>query len=246
MPYTTTWDSAFEASPANTANISEGDDRIRELKVSVRERMAKDHYMDTAGTDADHGEHQKITFNSQIVKPTNVANKGFLYIKDVSAKVELFWEDEDGNEVQLSAAGSLNAFPSGTKMVFYQDTAPAGWTLDTTLNDKLLFITKGSGAGGQTGGGVHSTGSWTITGMNADSHVLTTAEIPPHIHSMTIGFRWGGFSVEYPGIYDTGGTGSSIGYTNSSGGSGGGHTHTCTHTPGWRPAAYCAIIASKN
>ena len=109
MAYTTTWDAANEASPANTDVVSSGDDKIRELKVSIRERIAKDHYMDIAGTDADHGEHQKITFQSQIAKPTNVANKGFLYIKDVAAKAELHWEDEDGNELALTSAGTIPA-----------------------------------------------------------------------------------------------------------------------------------------
>lgn len=52
-------------------------------------------------------------------------------------------------------------FASGTKLVFYQDAAPTGWTLLNTLDDKILYITKGSVAGGQTGGGEHSSGTWT-------------------------------------------------------------------------------------
>jgi len=130
-------------------------------------------------------------------------------------------------------------------MVFYQDTAPTGWTIQNTLDDKVLFVTKGSAAGGQTGGGAHSTGTWTISGIAADSHTLTTAEIPAHAHAMTIGFRWGGSTVTWPGIYDSGGTGTTTGTTSTDGGSGGGHVHTCTHTAGWRPAAYCVIICAK-
>lgn len=107
MAYTRTWDAANEAAPGATDLVSGGDDAIRNLKTDIRERMAKDHYMDIAGTDADHGEHSKITFHGPQVKPAAVENKGFLYTKDVGAKVELFWEDEDGNEIQLTSAGVL-------------------------------------------------------------------------------------------------------------------------------------------
>jgi hypothetical protein len=109
MTYTRTWDAANEAAPGATDLVSGGDDAIRNLKTDIRERIAKDHYMDIAGTDADHGEHQKITFQSQIAKPAAVANKGFLYIKDVSAKAELHWEDEDGHELALTSAGAVVA-----------------------------------------------------------------------------------------------------------------------------------------
>ena len=109
MAHTNTWNAAAEASPAATDLQSEGDDQIRKLRLDVRERIAKDHYMDIAGTDADHGEHQKITFQSQIAKPAAVANKMFMYTKDVSSKVELFIEDEDGDEMQLTSGGVIIA-----------------------------------------------------------------------------------------------------------------------------------------
>jgi len=105
MAYSETWDAAYEAVPAGTENVSDGDDRIRAFKGSIRERIEKDHYMAIAGTDADHGEHKRITFHEPIAKPTAVANKGFLYGKDVGAKIELHFEDEDGDEVQLTSAG---------------------------------------------------------------------------------------------------------------------------------------------
>jgi len=79
--------------------------------------------------------------------------------------------------VDKATEGGLVA---GVKMIFYADTAPTGWTLLNTLDDKLLYITKGSSAGGQTGGGVHSTGSWTISGLTVDSHTHTG---PSHTHT---------------------------------------------------------------
>jgi hypothetical protein len=128
---------------------------------------------------------------------------------------------------------SLSLFPAGTKMVFYQDTAPTGWTIENTLDDKLLFITKGSAAGGQKGGGAHSTGTWT-----QPSHTLTEAEIPSHRHALmnstnTHDEMWGAGQAG-----DNAGSPQYSGYT----GGGGAHYHGTT----WRPAAYCAIIASKD
>lgn len=109
MAYTNTWDSSNEASPADSDPVSEGAEKIRDLKKDVRERVAKDHYMDIAGTDADHGEHSKVTFQAPIATPSNVANKGFLYGKDVGGKIELHFLDEDGNEIQLTSGGIINS-----------------------------------------------------------------------------------------------------------------------------------------
>jgi hypothetical protein len=106
MAYTRTWDAAYEAYPAATDLVSEGDDRIRNFKTDTRERFAKDHYFDIAGTDADHGEHSKVTLRTGAA-PTQAADKGILYAKDVSAKAELFYRDEDGDEVQLTSGGKI-------------------------------------------------------------------------------------------------------------------------------------------
>ena len=111
MAHTDTWNAAFEAAPAATDDLGDGDDVIRQLKLAIRERFALDHYMDVAGTDADHGQHSKVTFQAPIAKPTAVANKGFVYGKDVSDKIELFWLDEDDHEVQLTSVGAISGSP---------------------------------------------------------------------------------------------------------------------------------------
>lgn len=49
--------------------------------------------------------------------------------------------------------------PSGTKMVFVQATAPAGWTQDKSQNDRVLRVVSGNGGG--IGGG------WTISGLSS-------------------------------------------------------------------------------
>ena len=84
-------------------------------------------------------------------------------------------------------------FPSGTALLFYQASAPTGWTKSTSHDDKALRVVSGSG-GGSGGSTAFSTvmasrtpgGSVTMT--NA-SFTLTTSEIPSHTHQdrITIG-----------------------------------------------------------
>lgn len=80
----------------------------------------------------------------------------------------------------------IDYIPSATKMIFYQDTAPVGWTLDDTLDDKLIYITKGSAAGGEIGGAVNTSGTWSISGLTVGSHVHTYSDLPQHNHDITV------------------------------------------------------------
>jgi hypothetical protein len=176
MAYTRTWDSSYEALPPDTGeSASAGAGRIRDFKTDIRERMAKDHYMSIAGTDADHGEHVKVTLRTGSA-PTQATDKVIIYGKDVSSKCELFAIDEDGDEVQITNAGRIaDGFPPSTPILMYRDTAPTGWTIDDTVDDKSVMVTKGSAASGETGGGAHSTGTWT-----QPSHTHTG---PSHTHT---------------------------------------------------------------
>ena len=127
-------------------------------------------------------------------------------------------------------SNAIDAFPSGTKMLFQQTAAPTGWTKDTTHNDKALRITNGSvGTGGsvafETAFASH-TPAGTVTVTIAD-HPLILSEIPPHSHNISVAGT------------ATGSTESRIAFSNraetdtiataSAGGSGGaaaGHGHT--------------------
>ncbi len=238
MPFTYTWDATFESKPDDNNYGYEVDNYIRALYVAIRERMEVDHIWKIGATD---GGHNKVSLAYQATKPTAVAGYGYLYTKDAGAGViELWYEDEAGNETQITQTGSLaSAFVAGVKAIFYQDTAPLGWTIQNTLDDKLLFITKGSTAGGQTGGGVHSTGTWALSGLNTGSHVLTTAEMPAHTHNSYAG---GSVVIQTDAATQVAAYASTA---TSSTGNGGGHTHTIAGADTWRPAAYCAIIAAK-
>lgn len=70
----------------------------------------------------------------------------------------------------------LDRFASGTKMVFFQASAPTYWTKDTTHNDKMLRVVSGSGGG--NGG---SASPITHTHTTGDKN-LTIAQLAAHSH----------------------------------------------------------------
>jgi len=57
-------------------------------------------------------------------------------------------------------------FPSGTCMLFYNETAPPGWSIksDGITNGNLVYIDN------QNGGTQKSGGTWTISGLSGGSH----------------------------------------------------------------------------
>ena len=126
--FTDTWDSSFESDPSDTDQASAGAGDMRQTRVAVKERLEVDHSM--AG-DADDGSHKKITFVDPLAAdPSTVADQGFLYTKNVSTVVELFWKDESGNVTQLTTLGKLKgATLVGEIRVYCATTAPTGWLL---------------------------------------------------------------------------------------------------------------------
>lgn len=107
----TTFNETYDtATPAGTDDPSEADDRMRETKAAVQERLAVDHKFSLTGTEvsaADSGEHTKITFNATIADPTQVAGKAHLYMKDD----ELVYQDDTNAALPITNGGG---FAGGT------------------------------------------------------------------------------------------------------------------------------------
>ena len=79
----------------------------------------------------------------------------------------------------LGVRGMLRAMlPTGTRMVFYQPSAPTGWTKVVSVNDRVLRVV--SGAGGSTGG------NWQISGVTIGGTTLTVNQMPAHTHSFRV------------------------------------------------------------
>jgi len=148
---------------------------------------------------------------------------------------------------------------SGTKMLFYADTAPVGWSLrvqdddGTAVDNTMAFITKGSGAGGQKGGDYHTTSTWTEPNHTHTSLgcTLTIAQIAAHGHELLRAAMYDGTDSN-----DRGGGVTPHGTATTSANvsiivEGGGGAHTSTYIAGgtqatWRPAAYTCIICEKD
>ena len=159
--------------------------------------------------------------------------------------------------------GEWASMPSGTQAVFFQATAPPGWTQNTSVNDQVLRVVSGSGGG--TGG------SWdNSTGLSVGSH----SHYFDHQHDLPLGGGAGGngFSQTEDQNYPFGSgqsiyTGNAWSAENNGGGktyvsqrssyitvnaSGIGGPNTGNTQPGissnssWRPAYINVIVCSKN
>lgn len=105
MAHTRNWNTAYEAIPPNTQAAQEGAERIRDLKTDVRERLDLDHIMDEDTTN--DGRHRWVALVEQAGDPSNLADKGFLYTKEVDSLTELFYEDDAGTVFQITDNGKL-------------------------------------------------------------------------------------------------------------------------------------------
>lgn len=150
---------------------------------------------------------------------------------------EGFYEYTSGGLwVPLSDSAVVSPIPSGTVMLFYQASAPTGWTKITSQNDKALRVV--SGSGGVAGGtnAFSTVMAQTVVG----GHALSLAEIPSHTHSVGSGLQSNSSS---PGTTFTAGTQGWAGaQTSGSAGSGNSHNHTITMDIQYIDL----ILASKN
>jgi hypothetical protein len=147
---------------------------------------------------------------------------------------------------------NFSVYPSGTKMVYAQATAPPYWTQDVSANDRMLRVVSGSG------GGVG--GDWPITGLTVGGTALTVAQMPSHGHPWTQKFNidnptandYSGALLTHRGTNQTtfqawnGVSDDNLGH--AIGGSGGGqaHSHGISSSGSWRPAYTDVILAIKD
>ncbi len=145
---TTNWD---KTKPAGSDKIRLSDDMLRDNFAALEDAIGRDHeFPGNEGSDA--GQHNVITLIDQGADEA-APDAGLIKI----------WNNGDALKFRVpsGAVRMFDAIPSGEIILFEKDTTVAGYTLQTDVDDRLCFISKGSAAGGQTGGGNHSSGTWT-------------------------------------------------------------------------------------
>jgi hypothetical protein len=119
-------------------------------------------------------------------------------------------------------------------MLFYQASAPTGWTQVTTVDDRALRVVGGAGAGT---GGTYSFSGYFSGSFSVGSTAITEAQMPSHTHGVNDpshrheyasgGVAGGGYNVLSNGngsnaVTEYAYTGISIQYT----GANNGHSHS--------------------
>lgn len=191
------------------------------------------------------------------IKTDYAANTWGVYVYDGAADILIGTINTSTDAYQAADADKLDGqhgayyddTPNGTKALFYQASAPTGWTQDTSVNDRMLRVVSGSGGG--TGG------SWTISGLNVLGHTLSLSQIPSHNH--------GGGNHSHNAAASTGNTSNPVDTaprevrdpnyaigTTSSGtiistqGGGGSHDHGISHNGNWRPSYADVIVCTRS
>lgn len=150
-----------------------------------------------------------------------------------------------GNDPRLD-----RELPTATKVWFWMNVAPTGWTIDATAaTDAVLAVKAGSGTYAVAGGS--SAGTWTqpdhlhtqpththsFTGVShthtTANHTLTISEIPSHSHGIQIdraetgtGRVTCGGGEYYGEVYNTVVAGGGLGHNHGNTGTAGGATST--------------------
>lgn len=127
MAFARTW-TILTPSDVDLANILGMS--IRDLREDIAQRFEIDHEMDD---ETDAGKHKKVTFLDPLAEgPAVDTDEGAIYTKDVASKAELFWKDEDANEIQITDAGSLKGVGVN---ILENDVALQGKETDDTVQD---------------------------------------------------------------------------------------------------------------
>jgi hypothetical protein len=166
------WDTT---TPTGGEAISQGDDRIRELKTDVQTALRGNASEGTEamfpGSDSDNP-----VFRYRGLKGSTAA-------RPASGQYGLYF-DTSRNALQRDNGTTYDdigtMIPSGTVMVFYSAAAPTGWTA-VAVNDKFLRVVTAGGSGGTTGGTIAASSSL------AHSHTVNshTHSVEAHDHIMS-------------------------------------------------------------
>ena len=221
------------------------DDLIVTNNTALEATIDKDHNLATGGSQT--GDHKQVTLNDLAGDAAGEASHLTVY-NDAGV---LKQRNGTGTVRKISSDGDV--IPAGTKMWFFANTAPTGWTADATVTDGLLAL-KGAAGGTpyETGGISGPGGTWTQPGHThtTGDKKLTSAEsgVPAHTHTFT-----GDFQVIVPGGATHGvlaNTSLQTTNANAAANAASAHNHGATAAGAtadtWRPTAAVGLIATKD
>lgn len=116
--------------PASSTSLRASNPQILANWDALETAIGQNHDFATGSTQS--GKHGLIEFLAPISTPANSADEGYLYIKDVSSKAELHFENEDGDEIQLT--GIQNTIGQHVNFVDIDGTPTAVYTKYLTGN----------------------------------------------------------------------------------------------------------------
>ena len=183
--------------------------------------------IDFKGENPSSGEESYAEIKAVITEITDTEEDSKLVFSTMVAGSSAENLTVDNTSVKFKVNGTAVAnqgFAQNTAMVFYQETAPTGWTKVTSgIDDKALRVQTGS-AGGTTGGSVafetafaSHTPSGTVS-TSVGSTTLALSQIPSHSHSVRGSVAQSGSAVF--------GAGNTAGTNTATAGGGGSHTHS--------------------
>ncbi len=247
-----TWDKNIPAQGIVAKNL---DNLIRDNNAGIEEILEQDHNALTDGTQDGH--HKQVTLNDRSGNATGVASH-FTYWNDTGIP-----KARNGVGTVRRVMLDDDVIPNGTKMWFFANVAPTGWTIVETVTDGLLALH--GGAGGtpyETGGIAAPSGTWTQPGHThtdpATAAVTLSAAqsgLPAHTHNIPtdkLSNDESGSGKVTVGGSATEGSAITIA-ANSAAVAASAHAHASGGATGssatantWRPVAAVGILASKN
>lgn len=124
--------------------------------------------------------------------------------------------------LSAQAVGSNLIAPSGTVMLFGQNSAPTGWTKDTSLDNAALRLTSGNVGDGGTAAWDDVFKQWTISQENLPNINLTTSTDGAHAHTVPLD----GNACNAGPSFNSYGPSGGVSLTDPTTSSAGNHSHT--------------------
>jgi len=184
-----------EATPAGSAYVRDGDDRIKEFKTQVREVLGVDHDFPSSGNSASVGRHKWVTLKEVADIGTGADGVPILGAQLDGVVPELVYTDEANKDVQITKGGllNLNDVTLASLAVLMAFVYPVGSlyynaTVSTNPGTLLGFGTWTAFGAGKVVVGINAVETeFDVLGETGGekTHVLVEAELAAHVHTVT-------------------------------------------------------------